>query len=49
VLVDSSKFDAPAGHAVCDLSEINIVVTDKRLTQPNLDMLIQAGIELIVA
>lgn len=49
VLVDSSKFDAPAGHAVCDLEEIDIVITDKRLAGSNADMLAKAGVELIVA
>jgi DeoR family ulaG and ulaABCDEF operon transcriptional repressor len=47
VLADSSKFDAPAGHAVCDLEEIDIIVTNKRLAPSNADMLIKAGIEII--
>jgi DeoR family ulaG and ulaABCDEF operon transcriptional repressor len=47
VLVDSSKFDAPAGHAVCDLEEIDIVITNKGLTPPNADMLAKAGVEII--
>ena len=47
VLVDSSKFDAPAGHAVCDLEEIDIVVTNKGLAPANADMLAKAGIRVI--
>jgi DeoR family ulaG and ulaABCDEF operon transcriptional repressor len=49
VLVDSSKFDAPAGHAVCDLEEIDVVVTDKGLTASNAEMLAKAGVKVIVA
>jgi DeoR family ulaG and ulaABCDEF operon transcriptional repressor len=49
VLVDSSKFDAPAGHAVCDLEEIDIVVTDRGLKPDDAEMLKKADIEIIVA
>ncbi len=48
-LVDSSKFNAPAGHAVCDLQDIDIVVTDAGLKPTDAEMLKKAGIEVIVA
>lgn len=49
VLVDSSKFDAPAGHAVCDLDEVDVVVTDRGLKRHDAAMLESAGVEVIVA
>ena len=49
VLVDSSKFDAPAGHAVCDLDEVDVVVTDRALKRHDAAMLESAGVEVIVA
>jgi DeoR family ulaG and ulaABCDEF operon transcriptional repressor len=49
VLVDSSKFDAPAGHVVCDLEEVDIVVTDRGLRPADAEMLKRAGVEVIVA
>jgi len=48
-LVDSSKFNAPAGHAVCDLQDIDIVVTDGGLKPTDAEMLKKAGVEVIVA
>jgi DeoR family ulaG and ulaABCDEF operon transcriptional repressor len=49
VLVDSSKFDGPSGHVVCTLDEIDIVVTDSRLSSSHEDMLKKAGVKLITA
>jgi DeoR family ulaG and ulaABCDEF operon transcriptional repressor len=49
VLVDSSKFDAPAGHIVCNLEEIDVVVTDGGLSQKYLAMLREADVEVITA
>jgi len=49
VLVDSSKFDAPAGHAVCDLDEIDVVITDPGLKADDANILRKAGIEVIIA
>ncbi len=48
VLADSSKFQEPTGHSVCDLSEIDIVVTDQNIPQKNYNMLEDAGVEVIV-
>ena len=49
VLVDSSKFDAPAGHAVCDLEDIDIVVTDQKLRSSDGEMLKKAGVEIVIS
>lgn len=49
ILVDSSKFNAPAGHVVCNLSDIDILVTDDRLTDVHAKMLEQAGIKVVIA
>lgn len=49
LLVDSSKFKAPAGHIVCGLSEIDVLVTDVDIADEHAQMLERAGIRLIVA
>jgi DeoR family ulaG and ulaABCDEF operon transcriptional repressor len=48
VLVDSSKFRAPAGHVVCDLGDIDVLVTDDGLSQEDRTMLEQAGVKVII-
>jgi DeoR family ulaG and ulaABCDEF operon transcriptional repressor len=49
VLVDSSKFDGPSGHVVCRLDEIDVVVTDKGISQKQTAMLRAAEIKVIIA
>jgi DeoR family ulaG and ulaABCDEF operon transcriptional repressor len=49
ILVDSSKFQGPSGHLVCDLSEIDVVVTDACIQDRDRQMLANADIKLIVA
>jgi DeoR family ulaG and ulaABCDEF operon transcriptional repressor len=49
VLVDSSKFDGPSGHVVCRLEEIDVVVTDKGISQKQTAMLRAAEIKVIIA
>ncbi len=48
VLVDSSKFKAPSGHMVCDLDDIDILVTDPGIRPEDRAMLERAGIRIIV-
>jgi DeoR family ulaG and ulaABCDEF operon transcriptional repressor len=48
-LVDSSKFNAPAGHAVCDLQDIDMVVTDSGLKTGDAEMLRKAGVKIVIA
>ncbi len=48
VLVDSSKFEAPAGHVVCALNEIDILVTDHGVSDKHAKMIENEGIKLIV-
>jgi DeoR family ulaG and ulaABCDEF operon transcriptional repressor len=49
LLVDSSKFHAPAGHVVCELAEIDVVVTDDGIAREHLRMLERAGVDVVVA
>jgi len=49
LLVDSSKFHAPAGHVLCDLNEIDTLITDAGLDARDEDIIKAAGITLIIA
>ncbi len=49
VLVDSSKFEAPAGHGAFELSDIDIIVTDAGIKPVHRKMLKAAGIEVVIA
>jgi DeoR family transcriptional regulator, ulaG and ulaABCDEF operon transcriptional repressor len=49
LLVDSSKFGAKGGQAVCDLKSIATVVTDDGISDRDARMLKRAGAELICA
>lgn len=48
VLVDSSKFDGPAGYVVCPLSDLDILITDSGIQKEHRQMLEQAGVQTIV-
>jgi DeoR family ulaG and ulaABCDEF operon transcriptional repressor len=49
ILVDSSKFQGPSGHLVCDLSEVDILVTDAGISDHDRKMVEAADIKLIIA
>jgi DeoR family transcriptional regulator, ulaG and ulaABCDEF operon transcriptional repressor len=49
VLVDSSKFNGPSGHVVCELSEIDVVVTDEGVTDAQAALIEGAGVRLVRA
>jgi DeoR family ulaG and ulaABCDEF operon transcriptional repressor len=49
ILIDSSKFEAPTGHAVCALQDIDLLITDSGITDKHAKMLEKAGVKLIVA
>jgi DeoR family ulaG and ulaABCDEF operon transcriptional repressor len=49
LLVDSSKFEGSSGNVVCDLSEIDVLVTDSGIQKSDRKMLKDAGIKVIVA
>ncbi len=49
VLVDSSKFDGPAGHVVCELSEIDVLITDPAVRDEDRALLEAAGIKVLIA
>lgn len=48
LLVDSSKFQG-SGNVVCELKEIDVVVTDKGITKKDMTMLRSAGIKVVIA
>ncbi|GAA0529733.1 hypothetical protein GCM10008941_06400 [Rhizomicrobium palustre] len=48
-LMDSSKFEASAGHRLCELSDIHTLITDSGITDESAKMIENAGIKLIVA
>jgi len=49
LLVDSSKFEAPAGHVVCALQEVDTVITDAGIRQEHVALIEGCGVKLIVA
>ncbi len=49
VLVDSTKFDGPSGHIVCELAEIDVLITDDAIRPQHRQMLEAAGIRLVIA
>lgn len=49
VVADSSKFANSAGHAVCELSKVSILVTDSNLAPAAEELIRKAGISLIKA
>lgn len=49
LLVDSSKFLSSSGNVVCGLEEVDVIVTDKGITDQHRAMVEGAGIRLIVA
>jgi len=48
-LIDSSKFSASAGHVLCELPRIKILVTDNGVSAASVRMLEREGVEVIVA
>lgn len=49
LLVDSSKFASRSGTIVCGLEEVDMLITDDRVTDDMRQLIENAGIELIVA
>ncbi len=48
-LVDSTKFAAAAGHLLCELSRVYILITDSNIDAASARMIESAGVKLIVA
>jgi len=48
-LIDSSKFEAPTGHAVCALQDIDILITDSGISEKHVKMLEKAGVKVMLA
>lgn len=49
LMVDSSKFSAPAGHVLCPLESVSVVVTDEGLPDDCAKYIKDAGAELVIA
>jgi DeoR family transcriptional regulator, ulaG and ulaABCDEF operon transcriptional repressor len=49
LMVDSSKFSAPAGHILCPLESISTLITDDGLPDTCASYIEAAGVELIIA
>lgn len=49
LLVDHSKFVKSSGNVVCDLSEIDTVVTDAGVAKEHVQMLRNAGVNVVIA
>jgi DeoR family ulaG and ulaABCDEF operon transcriptional repressor len=49
LLVDSSKFDLSSGAIVCSLDEVDIVVTDAKISNEFVQVFMRAGVKVIVA
>lgn len=49
ILVDSSKFKGPSGHVVCELSEVDVIVTDSGISEADRKTVAAAGVRLLIA
>lgn len=49
VLVDSSKFCGSSGHVVCELADVDVIITDDEIDQQSREMIERAGAQLIIA
>jgi DeoR/GlpR family transcriptional regulator of sugar metabolism len=49
ILADHSKFDKTASYKVCDLSDIDVLITDLQPPDPFMEVLIRNDVNLIVA
>lgn len=49
LLVDSSKFHNSSGNVVCDLEDIDVIVTDEGIESRHVKILEAAGVRLLIA
>lgn len=49
ILADSSKFEGPSGNVVCELAEIDIIITDAGISDRHASAIERSGAKLIVA
>lgn len=49
ILVDSSKFKGPSGHVVCELDEVDVIVTDPGISEADRRTIEAADVRLVVA
>ncbi len=48
VLVDSSKFSGPSGAVVCELDDIDVIITDDGISQQDISLLEEANIKILI-
>ncbi len=48
ILADASKFEAPSGNVVCGLEDIDVMITDSRISAGAVAMLEAAGVNCII-
>jgi len=48
VLADASKFESPSGNVVCELGEIDVIITDSRISVEARKLLKESGVKLII-
>ncbi|CAM3775029.1 DeoR/GlpR family DNA-binding transcription regulator [Parendozoicomonas haliclonae] len=49
LVADSEKYGCYSFHKICDLKELDLIVTDERLSQKSREMLKEAGVEFYCA
>ena len=48
VLADASKFEDPSGNVVCELEDIDVIITDSRISDAAARLIEKVGVKLIV-
>ncbi|HZF43031.1 MAG TPA: DeoR/GlpR family DNA-binding transcription regulator [Sphingomonadaceae bacterium] len=49
IMADSSKFEAGGSLLFCPLSEVDVIISDRALPEARRDMILEAGVELVIA
>ena len=49
ILADSSKFGQRGFGRICSLEEIDVIVTDSRISEQAVAMAEEAGVDLVIA
>ena len=49
VLADSSKFGRRGFARICDLADVDMIITDYKISQKDINALEAQGIELVIA
>ena len=49
ILADSSKFGQRGFGRICSLEDIDVIVTDRRISEQSIAMAQEAGVDLVIA